>query len=50
MTYIKAKKHLCKNGEVSTYYYLMKTIRINKKPVPKVIKYLGKNTNLIEID
>ncbi|MFA5406741.1 MAG: hypothetical protein WC307_05280 [Candidatus Nanoarchaeia archaeon] len=42
MTYIKAKKHQCKNGEISTYYYLMKTIRINNKPTPKVIKYLGK--------
>ncbi len=40
--FIKTKKVTLKNGEIRKYYYLAKNIRINGRPVPKVIKYLGK--------
>lgn len=42
MTFIKVKKHKCKDGTISKYYYLARAYRKNGKPAAEVY-YLGKH-------
>ena len=42
MTYLRAKKI---NGR--TYFYLVKSIRVNGKIRQKVVRYIGKQKNLV---
>ena len=44
MTYVRAKKI---NGK--TYFYLVKSIRINGKIRQKVVKYIGKPKNIVSL-
>lgn len=44
MTYIRVKKI---NNR--SYYYLVKSVRINGKVRQKVVKYIGKSRNLVNI-